>query len=138
MAFCFSLAIATKNKHKIKVVSKVFSKHFADILDVHGVDVPSMVPETPYNDETPEGAMSRCRQLADREGDDYCVGIESGLVERYGYLFEEVWAAVSNGAHESIGYSSGLFVSDRVTEIMKLRLIGHFVEVFKPFFLCYC
>lgn len=54
---------------------------------VKGYDVPSDVPDTPHGEEVECGASNRAQALA-AEG-VYAVGLESGLVERYGGTYEE-------------------------------------------------
>ena len=62
--------------------------------------------------------MNRARECAQVGGEaDYYVGIESGLVERYGPYFEEAWAVIIAGdGKEQIGYSSGLVLPQIVVD----------------------
>lgn len=115
------IVVGTKNQKKIETVKAVFSNHSAEEeIEVIGYDAPSGVPEAPHDRETFDGAMNRaktCRERGDEA--DYYVGIESGLVERYGNFFEEAWAVVlSDEDSPLIGYSSGLLLPAVVVERM--------------------
>jgi non-canonical (house-cleaning) NTP pyrophosphatase len=91
-----------------------------DDIDVTMYDAPSNVPESPHDEQTYQGACNRadgCRELGSA---DYYVGIESGLVERYGNFFEEAWAVIITPSGESlVGYSSGLLLPPVVSDRMK-------------------
>lgn len=70
----------------------------------------SVVPPTPLNAETFLGARHRAKTVAQlRAHPEGCfVGLESGLVERHGILFEECWCVLQDGnGNEYCGYSSG-------------------------------
>jgi non-canonical (house-cleaning) NTP pyrophosphatase len=85
-------------------------------------EVESLVPITPYNSQTLEGARNRTKALFEKyskEGDLF-VGLESGLVEREGMLFEECWCVIFNkNKQEYVGYSSGLLLPSNITAEMK-------------------
>jgi non-canonical (house-cleaning) NTP pyrophosphatase len=81
---------------------------------------PSGVPPTPHGDDTVRGARNRARDCHRRFGPAWCVGLESGLIERHGQLFEEAWACVIDPeGRESLGYSSGLRVPEAVLARMR-------------------
>lgn len=110
------ISIGTKNQKKIEVTAAVFKGVLAmKRVEVTGYDVASNVPEAPHDNETYEGALNRATACTEIGSADYYVGIESGLVERYGYMFEEAWAVViaADGTRR-IGYSSGLMVPQTV------------------------
>lgn len=115
------VAIGTFNSMKINTVEKIFNEIFSlDSLEVISLDVDSKVPEAPHGIETYHGAMNRAKACNKILAADYYVGIESGLVERYGNLFEEAWAIViSNNNDEYIGYSSGLLIPSVVAKKIK-------------------
>jgi non-canonical (house-cleaning) NTP pyrophosphatase len=82
--------------------------------------VPSGVSETPHDHDTLIGARNRARACRRQHEAAFCIGLESGLIERYGQWFEEAWAvALSPGNHEALGYSSGLRVPDLVLHRMR-------------------
>lgn len=114
------IIIGTQNEKKITVVQSVF----ADVLKLADIDVVShnarsKVPEAPHDKETYQGAENRALECEKLGGADFYVGIESGLVERYGMYFEETWAVIIriNGAKQ-VGYSSGLMLPSVVVERM--------------------
>lgn len=115
------IIIGTKNQKKIDVVSLIFNSVFqSENIAVMGYPASSKVPEAPHDRETYEGAFNRAKECFEQGAADYYVGIESGLVERYGNLFEEAWAVViSKDEKRYIGYSSGLLLPPTVVERMK-------------------
>lgn len=115
------VAIGTFNSKKIKAVEKIFKEILSkDEIVVISVKVDSKVPEAPHGIETYQGAENRAVGCMKSHLADYYVGIESGLVERYGNLFEESWAVViSNNKDKYIGYSSGLLIPKVVANRMK-------------------
>ena len=57
---------------------------------------------------------------------DFYVGLESGLVERYGHIYEEAWScAITNKGKEYFGYSSGLKVPDYILKRMDELKLEH-------------
>lgn len=115
------IIIGTKNQKKVSVVSSIFQEFFADgEIEVSSHDAQSKVPEAPHDNETYEGALNRALECYSIGGGDYYVGLESGLVERYGHYFEEAWAVIiSSDSKRHIGYSSGLLLPPVVVERME-------------------
>ena len=113
--------IGTKNQKKVYAVTSVFQDIFSDKeVEVIGLDADSKVPPAPHDEQTFEGARNRALGCASAGDADYYVGIESGLVERYGHYFEEAWAVViARGKTELIGYSSGLMLPNAVASRMR-------------------
>lgn len=114
------VAIGTKNQKKVAAVSKIFKEQFGlSIIEVIPCSVESGVPDAPHDDETYRGALQRAQACKELGEADYYVGIESGLVERYGNLFEEAWAVVITSDNQKfMGYSSGLMLPSIVAERM--------------------
>ena len=85
-------------------------------------EVESLVPDTPYNSQTYQGARNRACALFKShatEGDLF-IGLESGLIEREEMLFEECWCVVlTKAGKEHAGYSSGLLLPTHITSEMK-------------------
>lgn len=113
--------IGTKNQKKIDVAASIFMITLAiDTIEVIGHDAKSGVPEAPHAEETFRGALNRARGCFALGGADYFVGVESGLVERYGNMFEEAWAVIlSADGRTYVGYSSGLMLPALVTKRMQ-------------------
>jgi inosine/xanthosine triphosphatase len=115
------IIIGTKNAKKIETVSSIFREIMkTNDVEVVAHDADSKVPEAPHDQETYDGALNRateCSQLMDA---DFYVGLESGLVERYGNMFEEAWAVVIAGdGTKYVGYSSGLMLPPAVVSRMQ-------------------
>ena len=115
------IIIGTRNPKKIAVVEKVFREVVKpDSLEAIGKDIDSGVPEAPHDKETFQGALNRAKGCRAVEDAEFYVGIESGLVERYGHYFEEAWAVIiSHDGSERIGYSSGLLLPPVVVKRME-------------------
>lgn len=114
------IIIGTKNQKKIDVVKSVFEEIFnLSDLEVVAHNADSLVPEAPHDQETYDGATNRATECVSIGAADYYVGIESGLVIRYGNFFEEAWAVViSKDGKKQIGYSSGLLLPAIVAKRM--------------------
>lgn len=118
------------SKRKIEVAEKVIRQLFLDTTDIgiEGYEAASGVPETPYDRETFHGAQNRARDAKAHmpAAADYYIGLESGLVERYGHIYEEAWSVVLTAdGKEYAGYSSGLKVPDYVLQKMDKLKMGH-------------
>lgn len=115
------IIIGTKNQKKINAVQAVFEQ----VLEVRNIEVvahnaKSGVPEAPHDHETLDGAMNRARECEKMGGADFYIGVESGLVERYGNFFEEAWAVIILANSEPLlGYSSGLMSPNIVATRMR-------------------
>ena len=113
--------IGSASQRKIDVAKSVIDEFFKDAATiVEGYASISGVPETPWDKETFDGAKNRATGAGLHvPGADYYIGLESGLIERYGHIYEEAWAVVVTGdGKEFYGYSSGLKVPDYVLSKM--------------------
>jgi non-canonical (house-cleaning) NTP pyrophosphatase len=109
--------IGSTSERKIAVVEKVVLSFFPnDDIILKGFAAASGVPETPWDRETYDGARNRALHVRkEYEDADLCIGLESGLIERYGHIFEEAWSVViDRRGVEYYGYSSGLKVPDYI------------------------
>lgn len=82
------------------------------------MDVPSGVPDTPWDEETKRGAENRAKEIIAAHPDVYAIGLESGLVNRYEKTYEEAWCCIVHQGKEYLGYSSGLMLPAIVTQEM--------------------
>jgi len=114
------MTVGTESEIKLGAVRLVLGQLLKDHdFEVIGQETDSGVPPTPWNEETLHGAQNRARACR-AEGADYRIGLESGLVERFGMVFEEAWACVIDAKNnEVLGFSSGLRVPDYVLREMK-------------------
>jgi len=113
--------IGSTSKRKIDTAEKVIRQLFVDgNIIVEGFPARSQMPDTPYDKQTFDGAKNRADDAKAHISDsDYYIGLESGLIERYGHIFEEAWSAVvSADGREYFGYSSGLKVPDHILKKM--------------------
>ena len=113
--------IGSGSKRKIDSAAKVIKQLYHDRnITVEGYAAKSGVPETPWDRETFDGARNRAMDAREHiQGADYYIGLESGLIERYGHIYEEAWAVViTKDSKEYYGYSSGLKVPDFILKKM--------------------
>lgn len=95
--------VGSTNPVKLNSVRRVFERVWGEV-EVVGVSVSSGVDEQPRSEEeTVRGAINRARE-AIKHGGDYGVGLEGGVYEQDGKLFECAWCAVvSNDDREGLG-----------------------------------
>lgn len=119
--------IGSTSVSKIETARKVLSQYFSGNIEVSGCPVTSGVPDTPYDKQTFAGAKNRAlgAKTTQPEAAGW-LGVESGLIERYGHMFEEAWACLlmKNG-EEYLGYSSGLKLPDYVISEMDRLGLEH-------------
>lgn len=66
------------------------------------------------------GAINRALGARVEVQADWYLGLESGLVDRYGQLFEEAWAClIAPDGQRYLGYSSGLALPEQVRLAME-------------------
>lgn len=128
--------VGTQNKKKVAAARKVFQEVLSPAdLEIVSNNANSGVPEAPFDKETYQGALNRAEACRTIDG-DYFVGIESGLVERYGNLFEEAWAVViARDNKVFLGYSSGLLLPPVVAARMRSgeqhhEIMKHYDQLF--------
>lgn len=121
------IVIGSASDRKMKIAEKVVKKLFRENIEMKGYASNSGVPNTPYDRETFDGARNRMKDASGNKlGADYYVGLESGLIERYGHIYEEAWAAVMDkNGKEYYGYSSGLKVPDYILKRMDELKMDH-------------
>jgi inosine/xanthosine triphosphatase len=120
--------IGSASERKIKTAAKVIRQLFGDKdIDVEGYAARSGMPETPYDKQTFDGARNRALDSKTHVADgNFHIGLESGLIERYGHIYEEAWAAViTSDGKEYFGYSSGLKVPDYILKRMDELAMDH-------------
>jgi non-canonical (house-cleaning) NTP pyrophosphatase len=114
--------IGTTSDIKLNAAKKVIRDLLGnDDFKLTGCEADSGVSDTPRNEETLSGARSRAYNCQQQHPDaDFWIGLESGLVERYNTLFEEVWVcAISSDQKELLGISSALKVPDYLIREMQ-------------------
>jgi len=111
------IIVGTQNKRKIAAVESVvdFLLEHNDI-SVGGCSAESEVRDTPLGVETKDGAINRAKNsIVCEPKADMHIGIESGLVQRYGEWFEEVWVAAIHDGKTYVAYSSGIILPQSVS-----------------------
>jgi len=122
------IIVGSASQRKIDTVKKVFGKVFKNNdFEITCFASKSGVPETPYDKETFDGARNRAMNAKKEDGEaNFYVGLESGLVNRYGHIYEEAWSCVvTKNGKEYFGYSSGLKVPDFIIEKMDDLKLEH-------------
>ncbi len=85
--------VGSKNPVKVGAVREAFWQYYPE-CEVLGVEVDSGIAEQPMSEEeTVQGATNRAR-AALKQGGDYGVGLEGGVTEIEGVLFECAWCVV--------------------------------------------
>lgn len=113
--------IGSASRRKIEVAEKVIRQLFdKEEVVVEGYASASQVSDTPYDKQAYDGARNRATDAKVHITDgQFFIGLESGLIERYGHIFEEAWAVViTQDGKEFYGYSSGLKVPDYILKKM--------------------
>jgi len=120
------VVLGSKTERKIRVVEKVLNVFFTT-YQLQTYKALSGVSETPWNKETYDGSINRAEDSKKNiSAADFYIGLESGLVERYGMIFEEAWCCIlSKDGKKYFGYSSGLKLPDYVTTRMKKENLAH-------------
>jgi len=120
-------AVGSESERKIYSVTKIIKEHLSENIEVVGFPAPSNVPETPWDNETHDGARNKALATKNAISDaDYYIGLESGLIERYGNIYEEAWCCIiDRDSHEFLGFSSGLKVPDYILKKMRSLYLPH-------------
>ncbi len=100
------VVVGSKNPVKVGAVQEAFRRYFPD-CEVSGVEVKSGVNEQPMSEvETVMGARNRARRCIGNA--NYGVGIEGGVCEIEGKMFECAWVCVVDRKGEE-GLGGGLY-----------------------------
>lgn len=119
--------IGSMSERKINTARQTINGVYSEEFEIVGFAAKSNVPETPWDRETFDGAKNRAFACREKFPDaDFCIGMESGLVERYGHVYEEAWSCILDPQeNEYYGFSSGLKVPDFILTKMKNDNIEH-------------
>lgn len=121
--------VGTTSNRKIETVKKVLQEFLKDKpFDLKPSAAESQVSETPHDKETYDGARNRALNCKKNNNADFYIGMESGLAERYGQLYEEAWCCVlDKNGKEYFGYSSGLKVPEYILKKMDEHKLPHYL-----------
>jgi non-canonical (house-cleaning) NTP pyrophosphatase len=119
--------VGTQKKRKLSAVESVTNSLIeAEGVSVSGCLAASGVRNTPLAEETKQGAINRANNSMSCEPEaDMYIGIESGLVQRYGEWFEEVWVAARYDGEIFTAYSSGLALPPIVRDQLNADVQNH-------------
>lgn len=119
--------IGSKTKRKIEIVDKILNQYLKEKYELSSYKANSGVPETPWEKETYDGAHNRAIDCLENMEVDFSIGLESGLIERYGHVFEEAWCCVvTRDKREYLGYSSGLRLPESIIHHMRKNDMQHY------------
>ncbi|MBP9670474.1 inosine/xanthosine triphosphatase [Candidatus Woesebacteria bacterium] len=101
--------VGSKNPVKVGSVEEAFKKNWPD-SEVVGMDIDSGVSAQPMSEvETMNGARQRAIQALKSDSEaNYGVGIEGGVTEVEGKMFECAWVAIADRASKE-GLAGGLY-----------------------------
>lgn len=122
------IAVGSASQLKRRAVADVSATLFhEETWVVAEVPCDSRVPETPWDADTLRGAENRAREARSARPDAVlAVGLESGLVVRFGETYEEAWACVLGRDDSAVrGYSSGLRVPPTIVHAMNDGAASH-------------
>lgn len=121
------IIVGSISDRKIKSTLKIAEQLFGVEVFVEGYKANSGMPDTPFDKQTFEGSRNRALDCFNGNKEfNYVLGLESGLVDRYGHIFEEAWATViDKNKKEYYGYSSGLKVPDYILKKINELKIEH-------------
>lgn len=110
--------VGSSNAVKRDAVRRVFARVFSgESLDVQLIEVSSKIPEQPFNEDVPRGAVERAKGALQEA--DYGVGVEAGLVwsESLGVYFDvQFCAIVDPQGRITVGHGAGFTYPERVIQ----------------------
>ncbi len=111
------IAVGSINPVKVEAVRSVMERIYGQVR-IFAYDVSSDVPEQPFGEQTPEGAKNRAK--AAMNGHTLSVGIEAGVFEMFGTLYDFQYCAILDGEGKyTIGTGSGFRYPDAVVELVR-------------------
>ena len=114
------IAVGSLNPVKIEAVRAVMERIYGQVR-IFASDAPSGVPEQPFGEQTPEGAKNRARNAIN--GHTLSVGIEAGVFEMFGTLYDFQYCAIlDKDGRYTIGTGSGFRYPDKVVEEVRKGL----------------
>lgn len=111
------IAVGSTNQVKVEAVRTVMERIYGNVR-VIPADVSSDVPSQPFGDDTYKGAVNRAKAAI---GDHaLAVGIEAGVFEMYGHLYDvQHCAIVDKNGVVTVGMSSGFRYPDKIADLVR-------------------
>ncbi|MCL2712536.1 MAG: inosine/xanthosine triphosphatase [Methanomassiliicoccaceae archaeon] len=112
-----SIAVGSMNHAKVEAVRAVMERIYGNVRIIP-TDVESGVPEQPFGDDTYKGAVNRAKAAL---GDNsLAVGIEAGVFELYGHLYDvQHCAIIDDTGNITVGMSSGFRYPDKIADMIR-------------------
>ena len=118
------VVVGSTNPVKLKAVEEAFQTFFEEELEVVGKEVGSGVVDQPWGEEeTRKGARNRAIRSLEKGKGDFGVGLEGGVTEVEGKLFECAWVVVKDRKGKE-GLGGGLYFELPVKVAEKIRQGG--------------
>jgi len=112
-----AIAVGSLNPVKVEAVRTVMEKIYGSVRIIP-VKVDPGVPDQPFGDDTCKGAVNRAKAALGEC--QLSVGIEAGVFEMYGHLYDvQHCAVIDKEGTVTIGLSSGFRYPDKVEELIK-------------------
>jgi len=111
------IAVGSLNQVKVEAVRTVMESIFGNVRIIP-MNVSSGVPDQPFGDDTCKGAVNRAKAAIGK----HClsVGIEAGVFEMYGHLYDVQHCAIlDRDGKVTMGMSSGFMYPDKVAELVR-------------------
>jgi inosine/xanthosine triphosphatase len=111
------IAVGSANPVKVSAVRSVMERVYGDVR-ITALDVPSGVPEQPFEEQTHRGSENRARAaLGDH---DMAVGIEAGVFEMLDGLYDiQHCTIVSKDGKVTYGHGSGFRYPDSIADLVR-------------------
>jgi len=122
-----AIAVGSSNPVKVEAVRSVMEKVLGNVRIIP-VKVKSDVPEQPFGIDTYKGAVNRAKAAL---GDNaLAVGIEAGVFELYGHLYDvQHCAIIDKDGRITVGMSSGFRYPDKVEALVRNgKTVGEAME----------
>jgi inosine/xanthosine triphosphatase len=109
--------VGSDNPVKLQAVRRVMARIYGEV-EVEGAKVRVDVPPEPWGEEVERGAVERAKRALLEA--DYGVGIEAGIFERKGGLFDVQYCAVIDKTKRvTVGHGSGFRYPPKVAERLR-------------------
>ena len=116
-----TLAIGTTNPGKLQSVARALADYpTLSTLKTMPVKVDSGVADQPSTlEETTTGATNRAKRAMKDQGTTFGIGMESGLFEQGGKMFDVCACVIYDGENTHVGYSCAWELPNVVTKLFK-------------------
>lgn len=117
------VSVGSDNPVKLQAVRNVMLRVYGDV-ELTGQRLSVNVPSEPWGEEVERGAVERARKSLGQA--DYGVGIEAGVFERGGELFDVQYCAIVDKMNRvTVGHGSGFKYPPKVADLLrKGRTVG--------------